>query len=190
MSMDAAWDRQNLRAVVDRRQRGQRRGRRTMSGRGMGAATTGQEIQSAGTAAAAIAAAAAQGGANPVADITAVTTSVAALIGLGSGSSAFYHSYQPKAAAVVAQYGPDFISGSAALGLNPTAVASALSGYMALGGVNLTPQQLLAAGEATAGTSTNSALSSVTTALSSIPAPYLLGAAGAAGLVLLLLMRR
>lgn len=138
----------------------------------------GATTASASTAVTTTATAAAQGFANPVSDIAALLSIASNFVG-GSPGAQFYHQFEPVCEKAVDAYGPNFVQGAAALNLNPTAVASALSDYLAEGGVNLTPQQLLAAFSP----SSSSPIGSV---LSSVPTPVLIGG----GAVLLLLLLR
>jgi len=82
-------------------------------------------------------------GLDPVTVATTVMT-IASKLGLGTDKKADYKSFDAAAIQVVNTYGIDIVKGSQVLGLDPSQVAQAVSEYLKLSGVNVTPAQVLA----------------------------------------------
>jgi hypothetical protein len=147
------------------------------------------------TAVTATATAAAQGGANLISDAAAVLA-IASVLGTSPGKQTYDNVYKPNAQKVVNAFGTQFVTGCESLGWNTGAVAQALSEFLAMNNINLTPAQLITDGSPSLASPSSNPLSSVTSALSSAVSnlnssgmmPFVL--AGGAGLVLLLMLRK
>lgn len=78
-----------------------------------------------------------------IANAVATAASIVQLLGFGKDKKAPYKQWKEASDKVVSAYGPDFITGAQALGLDPGQVAQAISEYLQEQGIRLTPTQLI-----------------------------------------------
>jgi len=177
---------------------------RTVMGRrnGMGStAQTAAQVSTAATVASSSTVAIAQGGLNPIADITAAASifSLISSIGSSPGKQRYLTVYYPNAQSFVTQFGRDFVAGAAATNgaVSASAIAQSLSDKLAeVGtgpGVTLSPAQLIADAHptpvATAASTAGNIASSVVSAVTSGGVGTYVAIGGAALLLLLLLKK-